>query len=195
MPKKKAKVRFNEVGKLEVRQLMDEVKEMKEIKTSFASLERKVDEMEKLIRAVLDAVKVRGDVDEQPKVSGPSEVEKLKEIRKDEHAICDYVWNIDLKEEAVIVDFGLVHVTKGEMDLLQPGQWVHGGIIDVVGWVLAYESRKKRRSSKVGYIPFNISEVLSTEGISLCYAAEVYGAQLKEFGGLINYDTVRINSV
>ncbi|KAK8589718.1 hypothetical protein V6N13_088538 [Hibiscus sabdariffa] len=74
MPKKKAKVRFDEAEKLEVGQLMDEVKEMKEMKTSFASLERKVDEMGKLIRVVLDVVKVREVVDEQPKASGPGEV-------------------------------------------------------------------------------------------------------------------------
>ncbi|KAK8613368.1 hypothetical protein V6N13_101130 [Hibiscus sabdariffa] len=59
-------------------------------------------------------------------------------------------------------------------------------IIDVIGWVLAYESCK-RRSSKVGYIPFNILEVLSMEGTSVHY-----GAQLKELGGLNNCDTVRI---
>ncbi|KAK8689824.1 hypothetical protein V6N13_088534 [Hibiscus sabdariffa] len=130
---------------------------MKEMKTSFASPERKVDEMGKLNRAVLDVVKVREVVDKQPKASGLSEVEIPKEIGKDEHAICDYVWNIELKEEAVIIDFGLVHITKGEMDSLKPGQWIHRVIIDVVVWVLAYESCKKRRSSKVGYIPFNIS--------------------------------------
>ncbi|KAK8589715.1 hypothetical protein V6N12_024106 [Hibiscus sabdariffa] len=98
---------------------------MKEMKTSFASPERKVDEMGKLNRAVLDVVKVREVVDKQPKASGLSEVEIPKEIGKDEHAICDYVWNIELKEEAVIIDFGLVHITKGEMDSLKPGQWIH----------------------------------------------------------------------
>ncbi|KAK9001189.1 hypothetical protein V6N11_082977 [Hibiscus sabdariffa] len=51
---------------------MDKVKNMKEMKTSFASLERKMKWEPN--RAVLDAVKVREGVDEQPKASGLDEI-------------------------------------------------------------------------------------------------------------------------
>ncbi|KAE8673472.1 hypothetical protein F3Y22_tig00111783pilonHSYRG00432 [Hibiscus syriacus] len=128
------------------------------------------------------------DEEEEKEEKEEEKVEKAKipsGIGEYESGMCDYIWNSGLQSSLnslyndIVIEMENQYTTVADVATFKPMEWVSGVVIDLVDWVLVYESNKIPVNGKIGHIPYN----LAMEGIvAQAFVSLVHLLRIKDLG-------------